>query len=89
MAGSLPDEDRCEPPPSSCRWVTRAVLKTQSDAGRITNAVRYRIRVRMMLKVLLLCSPAIYLGFTILGEIFVHVTISNPTIEVVTFRLRG
>ena len=38
---------------------------------------------------LLLCSPAISLGFTILGEIFVYLTIFNPTIEVVTFRLRG
>ena len=35
--------------------------------------------------------PAISLGFTILGEIFVSVTpfFSNPTLEVVTFRLRG
>ena len=29
--------------------------------------------------------PALSLGFTILGEIFVYVTIFNPTIEVVTF----
>ena len=33
--------------------------------------------------------PAKSLGFTILGEIFVYVTVFNPTIEVVTFRLRG
>ena len=38
---------------------------------------------------LLLHSPAISLGFTTLGEIFAYVTIFNPTIEVVTFRLRG
>ena len=38
---------------------------------------------------LLLRSPAISLGFTILGEIFAYVTVFNPTIEVVTFRLRG
>ena len=41
---------------------------------------------------LLLRSPAMSLGFTILGEIFVYVTVFfffNPTIEVVTFRLRG
>ena len=37
----------------------------------------------------LLSSPAIFLGFTILGEICAYVTISNPTIEVATFRLRG
>ena len=35
---------------------------------------------------LLLGSPAIFWEFTILGEIFVYVF--NPTIEVVTFRLR-
>ena len=35
---------------------------------------------------LLLRSPAFSLGFTILGEISAYV---NPTIEVVTFRLRG
>ena len=29
------------------------------------------------------------LGFTILGEIFAYVTVCNPNIEVVTFRLRG
>ena len=29
------------------------------------------------------------LGFTIFGEIFVYVTIFNPTVEVVTFRLCG
>ena len=38
---------------------------------------------------LLLHSPAISLEFTILGEIFAYVTVFNPTIEVVTFRLRG
>ena len=37
----------------------------------------------------LLRFPAIYLGFTILGDIFAYVTIFNPTIEVVTFLLRG
>ena len=34
-------------------------------------------------------SPAISVGFTILGEIFAYVTVFNPTIEVVTFRLHG
>ena len=34
-------------------------------------------------------APAISLGFTILGEIFVCVTVFNPTIEAVTFRVRG
>ena len=33
--------------------------------------------------------PAISRGFTALGEILAYVTVSNPTIEVVTFRLRG
>ena len=33
--------------------------------------------------------PAICLGFTILGKIFADVTVFNPTIEVVTFRLHG
>ena len=33
--------------------------------------------------------PAIYLGFTSLGEIFANVTIFNQTIEVVTFHLHG
>ena len=39
---------------------------------------------KVCLTLLLLCSPAISLGFTILGENFACVT----TIEVVTFRLR-
>ena len=34
-------------------------------------------------------SSAVSLGFTIFGEIVEHVTIFNPTIELVTFRLRG
>ena len=37
-------------------------------------------------------SPAISLGFTILGDIFAYVTVLfffNPTIKVVTFRFRG
>ena len=40
---------------------------------------------------LLLRSQARSLGFAILGEIFAYVTVVffNPTIEVVTFRLRG
>ena len=33
--------------------------------------------------------PAISLGFTIVGEKFAYVTVFNPTIEVVTFRLHG
>ena len=32
----------------------------------------------------LLCSPAISLRLTILDEIFVYVTVSNPTIQVIT-----
>ena len=36
-----------------------------------------------------LSSPAIFLEFTILGEICAHVTIFNPTTEVATFHLRG
>ena len=42
-----------------------------------------------LLLLLFLCSPAISLGFTIFGEIFAYVTVFNPTIEVVTFCLRG
>ena len=42
-----------------------------------------------MFLLLLLRSPAISLRFTILGEIFAYVTVFNPTIEVVTFRLCG
>ena len=39
---------------------------------------------------LLLHSPAVSLGYTVLGEIFTYVTVFfNPTIEVVTFHLRG
>ena len=38
---------------------------------------------------LLLRSPALSLGFTILGEILAYVTVYNPKIKVVTFRLRG
>ena len=38
----------------------------------------------------LLRSPAISLGSPLLGEIFAYVTVFfNPTIKVVTFRLRG
>ena len=33
--------------------------------------------------------PAISLGFTIFGEIFMYVTVFYPTIEVVTFRLNA
>ena len=36
-----------------------------------------------------MCSPAISLGFTILGVIFAYMTVFSPTIEVVTFRLHG
>ena len=45
----------------------------------------------MMILLLLLSlrSPAISLGFTILGGILGYVSVFNPTIEVVTFRLRG
>ena len=38
---------------------------------------------------LLLCFPARSLGFTIFSEIFVYLTVFNPTIEVVTFCLSG
>ena len=38
---------------------------------------------------LLLCFPAISLGFTIFGEIFGYVAIFNPTIDLVTFHLCG
>ena len=38
---------------------------------------------------LLLRSPAVSLGFIILGDSFAYVTVFNPTIEVVTFCLRG
>ena len=44
--------------------------------------------ILLLLLLLLLLSPAISLGFTILGEIFAYVTVFNPTIKVVTFRLR-
>ena len=43
----------------------------------------------LLLLLLLLRSPATSLWFTILGEIFAYVTVSNSTIEVVTFHLRG
>ena len=39
----------------------------------------------MRLLLLLLLS----LGFTIFGEVFAYVTVFNPAIEVVTFRLHG
>ena len=42
-----------------------------------------------ILLLLLLHSPAVSLGFTILGEIFAYVAIFNATIEVVTFCLHG
>ena len=42
-----------------------------------------------LLLLLLLHFPAISLGCTILCEIFVHVTIFHPTIEVVTLHLCG
>ena len=44
---------------------------------------------RNELGVLLVRSLAIVLGFNTLGEIFAYVTVFNPAIEVVTFRLRG
>ena len=43
----------------------------------------------MHIFLLFLGSPAIFLGFIIVGEIFAYVTIFNPTIEVVTFHLHG
>ena len=42
-----------------------------------------------LLLLLLLRAPAISLGFAMLGEIFVHVTIFNPTTEAVIFILHG
>ena len=45
--------------------------------------------VKLSPGLLLLRSPAMSQGFTILGESFAYVAIFNPTIEVVTFRLRG
>ena len=53
------------------------------------------LRHARALSIFLLCSPAVSLGFTHLREIFffffffAYVTVFNPTIEVVTFRLRG
>ena len=38
---------------------------------------------------LLLCLLDIYLGFTSFGENFAYMTVFNPAITVVTFRLRG
>ena len=36
------------------------------------------------------CVPQLYIwGSPLLGEIFAYVTVFNPTIKVVTFRLRG
>ena len=36
------------------------------------------------------CVPQLYLwGSPLLGEIFAYVTVFNPAIKVVTFRLRG
>ena len=44
----------------------------------------------LLLLLLLLRSPAIYLGFTIFGARFLRMwPFFNPTIKVVTFRLRG
>ena len=43
----------------------------------------------ILLLLLLLRSPAIGLGFTILDEIFAYVTAFSPIIEVVTFRLQS
>ena len=44
---------------------------------------------RLFSLLLLLCSPAIALGFTILDEIFLYEIVFNSTIEVTTFRLHG
>ena len=38
---------------------------------------------------LLSVFPAVSLGFTIFRDSFAYVTVFNPTVEVVTFRLRG
>ena len=63
---------------------------------RVTNNVLSALSLSLsvslsafLLLILLLCSAAIPLGFTILGEIFAYVTVSYPTIEVVTFCLCG
>ena len=49
-----------------------------------------RVCVCVYMCVLLLCSPAISVGFSILDEVFAYVTaFFNPTIEVVTFHLHG
>ena len=55
------------------------------QGGRGRKLVTWPVRQ----KLLLLRSSATSLGFTIWGEIFAYVAIFNPTIEVVTFRLRG
>ena len=49
----------------------------------------YHLHYLAILLLLLLRSPAISLGFTVLGEIFAYVTVFNPTIEVVTLLFRG
>ena len=43
----------------------------------------------LVVLLLLLSSPAISMGFTILDEIFAYVTVFNAINKVVTFRLRG
>ena len=45
--------------------------------------------ILLLLLLLLLLFTALSLGFTILGDMFVYVTVFSPTIEVVTFRLHG
>ena len=61
--------------------------KIQCHASPCQNPLPHLKQQGLLL--LLLRSPAISLGFTIWGEIFAYVTVFNPTIEVVTFRLRG
>ena len=45
--------------------------------------------ILLSLLLLLLCSSARSVGFTTLSENFAYAAVFNPTIEVVTFRLRG
>ena len=78
--------------PVSSSWPGRCGSKTKRNVCTPWvwhSLVNWLLLPLLLLLFLLLHSPAIAVGFTILGEIFAHVTVFNPSIEVVPFRLCG
>ena len=68
------------------RWNMPAIQRGQTSTGII-----YFLFMQIIIDLkIFFFVPQLYLwGSPLLGEIFAYVTVFNPTIKVVTFRLRG